>query len=222
MQEMFDAGHALSLIERERVTEPHMFAHQARPLEEHPHGRRPTSPRAPRCSASRSSPATPPSPAIRAGTCPSATACPRRRRSSPAHPAMPLVTCSATAATAVSCPATSSGSSTPDSGRVLGAGEEGELIVRGPTLMEHHVKRTRAECFDADGFYHTGDLGSFDDDGFVYFGGRRTEMIKTGGRQRVAGRDRGPAPGPPRRQARPGGRRPRRPPRRDRGPLRRD
>ena len=64
---------------------------------------------------------------------------------------------------------------------MLGANEEGELTVRGPTLMEHHVKRTRGECFDADGFYHTGDVGSFDDDGFVYFGGRRTEMIKTGG-----------------------------------------
>ena len=50
--------------------------------------------------------------------------------------------------------------------------------------MEHYVKRTRAECFDADGFYRTGDLGSYDDDGYVYFGGRRTEMIKTGGRQR--------------------------------------
>jgi len=64
---------------------------------------------------------------------------------------------------------------------VVGANEEGELIVRGPTLMEHYIKRTRAESFDPDGFYHTGDLGSYDDDGCVYFGGRLTEMIKTGG-----------------------------------------
>jgi acyl-CoA synthetase (AMP-forming)/AMP-acid ligase II len=69
----------------------------------------------------------------------------------------------------------------PETGRVLGPSEEGELIVRGPTLMEHYVKRTRAESLDADGFYHTGDLGSYDEDGCVHFGGRRTEMIKTGG-----------------------------------------
>jgi acyl-CoA synthetase (AMP-forming)/AMP-acid ligase II len=69
----------------------------------------------------------------------------------------------------------------PETGRVLGADEPGELIVRGPTLMEHYVKRTRAESFDADGFYHTGDLGSYDQDGCVYFAGRQTEMIKTGG-----------------------------------------
>ena len=36
MQEMFEPGQALQLIEREHVTEPHVFAHQARSLEEHP------------------------------------------------------------------------------------------------------------------------------------------------------------------------------------------
>ena len=69
----------------------------------------------------------------------------------------------------------------PETGRVLGPDAEGELIVRGPTLMEHYVKRTRIECFDADGFYHTGDFGSYDDHGYVYWAGRGTEMIKTGG-----------------------------------------
>ena len=53
--------------------------------------------------------------------------------------------------------------------------------MRGPTVMEHYVKRRREECFDADGFYRTGDVGSYDDDGYVYWSGRRTEMIKTGG-----------------------------------------
>ena len=69
----------------------------------------------------------------------------------------------------------------PESGRVLGPGEDGELIVRGPTLMEHYVGRTRAECFDRDGFFHTGDLGSYDEHGNVSFCGRRSEMIKTAG-----------------------------------------
>src|SRR5690606_37753144 len=39
----------------------------------------------------------------------------------------------------------------PDTGRVLGPGREGELAIRGPTLMAHYVKRTRSESFDADG-----------------------------------------------------------------------
>jgi len=69
----------------------------------------------------------------------------------------------------------------PETDRVLGANEEGELVVRGATLMEGYVKRTRAESFDVDGFYRTGDLGSYDDEGYVYWGGRRTEMIKTAG-----------------------------------------
>jgi fatty-acyl-CoA synthase len=53
--------------------------------------------------------------------------------------------------------------------------------VAGPTLMEHYVKQTRDECFDRDGFFHTGDAGYFDDEGYVHWTGRRTEMIKTAG-----------------------------------------
>jgi acyl-CoA synthetase (AMP-forming)/AMP-acid ligase II len=69
----------------------------------------------------------------------------------------------------------------PDTGRVLGPNEDGELLLRGPTLMEHYVKKTREESVDADGFFATGDVGFFDDDGEIHFTGRRTEMIKTGG-----------------------------------------
>jgi fatty-acyl-CoA synthase len=69
----------------------------------------------------------------------------------------------------------------PDSGRILGAGESGELVVRGPTLMDHYVGLTPEQCFDSDGFFHTGDAGWFDDDGFLHWTGRRSEMIKTGG-----------------------------------------
>lgn len=69
----------------------------------------------------------------------------------------------------------------PDTGRVLGPNEDGELAIKGPTLMQHYVGKTPDECFDADGFFHTGDAGYFDADGYVHFTGRRTEMIKTGG-----------------------------------------
>jgi acyl-CoA synthetase (AMP-forming)/AMP-acid ligase II len=69
----------------------------------------------------------------------------------------------------------------PDTGRILGPNEDGEFAVRGPTLMDHYVKMNREDCFDTDGFFHTGDVGFYDSDGYVHFTGRRTEMIKTAG-----------------------------------------
>jgi acyl-CoA synthetase (AMP-forming)/AMP-acid ligase II len=68
-----------------------------------------------------------------------------------------------------------------DTGERVGAGELGELCVRGPFLMQRYYKRSREECFDADGWFHTGDLVRTDADGFVYFIGRRGGMIKTAG-----------------------------------------
>jgi acyl-CoA synthetase (AMP-forming)/AMP-acid ligase II len=47
--------------------------------------------------------------------------------------------------------------------------------------MQHYHKRSREECFDPDGWFHTGDLVRVDDDGFFYFLGRRGSMIKSAG-----------------------------------------
>lgn len=69
----------------------------------------------------------------------------------------------------------------PDTGRTVAVGEVGELCVRGPYMMQRYYKRSREECFDADGWFHTGDLVRTDGDGFVYFIGRRGAMIKTAG-----------------------------------------
>ncbi len=57
----------------------------------------------------------------------------------------------------------------------------GELCIRGPYVMQRYYKRSREECFDADGWFHTGDLVRTDEDGFYYFIGRRGSMIKTAG-----------------------------------------
>jgi acyl-CoA synthetase (AMP-forming)/AMP-acid ligase II len=57
----------------------------------------------------------------------------------------------------------------------------GELCLRGQYLMCGYYKRSREECFDADGWFHTGDLVRADADGFFYFVGRRSTMIKTSG-----------------------------------------
>jgi acyl-CoA synthetase (AMP-forming)/AMP-acid ligase II len=59
--------------------------------------------------------------------------------------------------------------------------DNGELCIRGPFVMQHYYKRSREECFDTDGWFHTGDLVRVDRDGFVYFVGRLSAMIKTAG-----------------------------------------
>jgi acyl-CoA synthetase (AMP-forming)/AMP-acid ligase II len=57
----------------------------------------------------------------------------------------------------------------------------GELCIRGPYVMQGYYGRSREECFDPDGWFHTGDLVRTDADGFVYFVGRLSGMIKTAG-----------------------------------------
>ncbi len=42
-------------------------------------------------------------------------------------------------------------------------------------------RHSREDCFDADGWFHTGDIVRIDDDGYVYFQGRAGSMIKTAG-----------------------------------------
>jgi acyl-CoA synthetase (AMP-forming)/AMP-acid ligase II len=69
----------------------------------------------------------------------------------------------------------------PETGSPVEEGARGELCIRGPCLMLRYYGRSREECFDADGWLHTGDLAATDNDGFVYYLGRRGSMIKTAG-----------------------------------------
>ena len=68
----------------------------------------------------------------------------------------------------------------PVSGDDLADGEEGEICVRGYSLMTRMYKRERQDVFDRDGWFHTTDRGYFRD-GYLFFTGRLTEMIKTHG-----------------------------------------
>ncbi|HKT54246.1 MAG TPA: class I adenylate-forming enzyme family protein [Caulobacteraceae bacterium] len=69
----------------------------------------------------------------------------------------------------------------PDTGREVACGRQGELYVRGQSLMAGYYKRERAETFTRDGFFATGDLASIDEDDYLFFHGRKNEMIKTSG-----------------------------------------
>jgi acyl-CoA synthetase (AMP-forming)/AMP-acid ligase II len=68
-------------------------------------------------------------------------------------------------------------------GAVLPAGEPGEVIVRGETVMRGYFDdpEATATAFDADGFLHTGDLGVFDADGYLRIVGRIKDMFIVGG-----------------------------------------
>jgi acyl-CoA synthetase (AMP-forming)/AMP-acid ligase II len=68
-----------------------------------------------------------------------------------------------------------------DDGAACAPGEVGVLWFRGPFLMDGYDDRERHDTFDADGWYSTGDLVTVDADGFVYFRGRSSDMIKTAG-----------------------------------------
>ena len=63
----------------------------------------------------------------------------------------------------------------------LQAGSEGEILVRGSSLMRTYYKTAPADCFDTEGFFHTGDCGKLDETGHLHFVGRIKEVIKTAG-----------------------------------------
>jgi len=69
----------------------------------------------------------------------------------------------------------------PDSGECLAAGCDGEICIRGYNVMQGLYKVEREDCFDADGFYHSGDSGHLNEDGVLFFKARLGDLIKTAG-----------------------------------------
>ena len=180
LQEVFDAGPALRLLERERVTEPYTLPHQATALAEH---------------------------ADWATTDLSSLREVYGKSVFTRHPSvqgdttwnMPVAygsseTCASVVSHRWDTPREEMKASTgrllpgvhlrvidPDSGDGLGVDQDGELALAGPTLLDRYVGMTRDETFGPDGFFLTGDMGHVDAQGGVHWTGRRTEMIKTAG-----------------------------------------
>ncbi len=64
----------------------------------------------------------------------------------------------------------------------LPVGQIGEIVIRGWVVMEGYYKDPEAtQELIRSGWFHTGDLGRFDDEGYLFIVGRKKEMIKVGG-----------------------------------------
>ena len=69
-----------------------------------------------------------------------------------------------------------------EAGRELGVDETGEILIRGPNVMSGYWQAPQASAAAlVDGWFHTGDMGRLDHDGFLTVVGRRKEMIISGG-----------------------------------------
>ena len=75
----------------------------------------------------------------------------------------------------------------PGTDEELPYGEEGEILLAGPTVMKEYINhpeetaRTLRRHSDGLTWVYTGDLGTMDDEGFIYFRGRAKRMIVTSG-----------------------------------------
>jgi acyl-CoA synthetase (AMP-forming)/AMP-acid ligase II len=180
LEELFEPGQALALLESERVTNPHAWPHQLAALESHPdwHGRD--------LSAVRH---------VDSFTC------------FGRHPSVDIddswspraaygltetftIISSVPADTPAAEREGHEGVILPgnvvrivdaETGEEQPAGSPGEIRVKGPTLMKGYVKVAPEEVFDTEGFFATGDAGFVDDEGHLHWVGRTTDLIKTGG-----------------------------------------
>ena len=77
-----------------------------------------------------------------------------------------------------------------DANRPLPPGVEGEIVIRGENLMKGYYKdpAATAQAIDADGWLHTGDLGTVDEEGYFFVTGRKKELINRAG-EKIAPRE---------------------------------
>ncbi len=71
---------------------------------------------------------------------------------------------------------------------ILKFAEDGELLVRGPSVFSGYWQNpeTNAECIDSRGWFRTGDIARLDADGFLYITDRKKELLKTSGGKLIA------------------------------------
>jgi fatty-acyl-CoA synthase len=179
LQETFDAEQALDLIEAERATAVHAWPHQHKAMGEHPSAAQRdlralrkvdfTSPLAALAGIEKDEYG----PGASYGLSETFTI-------ASALPAMaPLGLRTSTHGKPL--PGMSFRIVDPATGATLPAGEDGEIAVKGATFMRGYQKTLPEHYLDENGFFHTQDGGCLDEQGYLHWTGRLSNIIKTGG-----------------------------------------
>ena len=179
LEESFEPGSALELIERERVTTVHAWAHQHKAMGEHPEAAKRNLRSILRID--------PDSPLIAiAGLRKTIWGLQWSYGLSEAFTIFSTLPGDAPRPTGadaagVPLPGNRLRIVDPENGEDLPVGEHGEIAIAGATMMRGYFKVAPEVFLDASGYFRTGDGGFIDTDGVLHWTGRLSTLIKTGG-----------------------------------------